>query len=428
MFKVAAIVLMSLLALAAVIGVTSASTTDDRDMYILSGGPGSLTLNWEPAPPGTFIYVRDGLTSISNWWEERVKADGSWSLSIQEEPQATWNIYLDGFLVPKTQYAESIAIGQYELSLDTGYYYDPEPEVVYLHVDRITVFGQPALPGTEVCLYAPYGIHNCWSWEPYYFIVGSQREQYTFTVASIPVANVRVDLRPELAPFRLSLEVGDPTLPTVHLFGAGNVRDLTDVCGKGYIGPTRMYASDGNWTTSAYVQRDGDWQLLVPATEAPITLWADAGEQVRTPPSENAIEIDIRNSPAADVQIEDSFLVVPQTRFSVVVRVIGPLREPRSTVTVRDSQQVLRTYRSDFRNRDKHPITIIVEGERNTNTLYVEFDAMPEDLRTVRIEDYRYRRLESHQCAARVVVTFEVLSEAQAHAELERIARMLGSL
>ena len=433
MLKSAAIIVLMLLIAAAAIGVTSTSGSVDR--FRVYGGPGSLTLNWEPAPPGTAIFVGYGpkelpeITEIGHTFD-----DGSWSLSIQYNLGLDYHLYLDGFHVPRDQYAGAIAEGQEELALDTGYYHDPEPIFIIGHIDRVTLFGQESLADTEVCMYRSGELVDCekrgaqrWGYgsqRPFFFIWPGHG-QHTFTVAGIPVEGVSINPDPRRAPFRVTLDVAQSESSARTLYGSNNIVDRRYRCGYvAYPPPIYMFATDGRWTTHTRAKYGG-WELLVPESDRPIVVWADEGRDIQQPLSGNAV---VLTPGTSSTHVEDKFLIIPPVRYEVVVHTVNVQRTVGPLATRSVGRHALPRLLQERSGADTPSYVTWLRVPRNTEEFQLRLEASPEDTRKLRVREARFEVPPQGTCDATHEVTFEFSSEAQAHSALDRLTRMLGSL
>ena len=433
MLKSAAIIVLMLLIAAAAIGVTSTSGSVDR--FRVYGGPGSLTLNWEPAPPGTAIFVGYGPKELPEIAElGHTFDDGSWSLSIQYNLGLDYHLYLDGFHVPREQYIGAIAEGRQEIALNTGYYHDPEPIFIIGHIDRVTLFGQDLLIGTEICMYEAGELVDCqtkgkekWgsAWRKPFFFLSPAHEQYTFTVAGIPVEGVSINPDPRRAPFRVTLDVGQSESSARTLYGSNSIVDRRYRCGYvAYPPPIYMFATDGRWTTHTRAKYGG-WELLVPGNDRPITVWADEGRDIRQPLSGNAV---VLTPGTSSTHVEDKFLIIPPVSYEVVVHTVNVQRTVGPLATLSVGKHALPRLLQERSRADTPSYATWLRVPRNTEEFQLRLEASPEDTRTLRVGEAQFEFPPQGTCDATHEVAFVFTSEAEAHSVLERLARTFGSL
>lgn len=183
---------------------THAAASADAQWIILWGGPGSVTINGHPAPPGTLIWVGLGPDPQEIPYSHEVQADGSWRLSIP----ADWpriHIYVDGFRVPGGPFDETVPGVESEMRLDVGADTDPAPRFLLFRVRRadIILFDRPAAADAIVCSWLGNERQHCQSigeQDVLEFQVDTSSRGITFTVDGFPVVGASYDADPADAP------------------------------------------------------------------------------------------------------------------------------------------------------------------------------------------------------------------------------------
>lgn len=250
----------------------------DAQRIILWGGPGSVTINGHPAPPGTLIWVGVGTDPQEFPYAHEVQADGSWRLSIP----ADWpriHIYVDGFRVPGGPFDETVPGVEWEMRLDVGADTDPAPRFLGFHVRRadITLFDRPAAADATICSWIGNEWQGCQSigeQDVLEFQVATASRGITFTVDSFPVVGASYDADPADAPFWITLHAGDPEHPPFRFYGvSGDVSDLRAVCEPD--DPLYIHAlGDHGWETRTTARPDGSWSFQAPSGTTRIRIYA----------------------------------------------------------------------------------------------------------------------------------------------------------
>ena len=232
----------------------------DAHRIILWGGPGSVTINGHPAPPGTLILVGVGTDPQEIPYSHEVQTDGSWRLSIP----ADWpriHIYVDGFRVqPGGPFDETDPGVEWEMRLDVGAGTDPAPRFLLFRVRRadITLFDRPAAADAMICSWIGNEWQHCQSigeQDVVEFHVATASRGITFTVDTFPVVGASYDADPADAPFWITLHAGDPEHPPFRFYGvSGDVSDLRAVCEPD--DPLYIHAlGDHGWETRTTARR-----------------------------------------------------------------------------------------------------------------------------------------------------------------------------
>ena len=264
---------VTLLSIAAHTAPSSSSST-----IYLKGGPGSVTINGTPAPPGTFVGVGWGPEPQEIFAGTHTRADGSWSFDIRSD----WgpvHLYVDGFRVPGGPWDESVPGVVHEIRLDVGVDTDPWPIALYFHVNRddITVFGEPVHDDTAICKYVNGQQRSCQGIDPsgvVSLITKTGLRGFTFSVNGFPVEGPSYDALPELAPFWITLHAGDPERPPYEFYGLpGDIDRGIGQCefpDDIIVGAFKEY----HWLASTIASADGSWSLKIPSGTTGIWIYA----------------------------------------------------------------------------------------------------------------------------------------------------------
>lgn len=232
------------------------------------GPPGSVTINGQPAPPGTAIVV------VSDDGEEwlslhEVAANGSWRVSLPRVWEQA-HLLVDGFRAPGGPFDIGDA-DNCEMRLDVGVETDPEPVAVYFHArsEDITLFGEPVPDGAQFRVFADgewyYGTTLTAGHDLGEFFPASA--EISFTINGFPVTGGSILTDPANAPFWITLHAGDPEHPPFRFYGPpGDIVDHRSLCWIDPLPPLEViaYRNDG-WERIVPVQPDGSWELEAPS-------------------------------------------------------------------------------------------------------------------------------------------------------------------
>lgn len=234
------------------------------------GPPGSVTINGQPAPPGTAIVVAVVGVDGEEWISLReVAANGSWRVSLLREWEQA-HLLVDGFRAPGGPFDIGDA-DNCEMRLDVGVETDPEPAAVYFHArsEDITLFGEPVPDGASFRVFADgewyYGTtltagHDLGE----FFPAGTE---ISFIINGFPVAGGPILADPADAPFWITLHAGDPEHPPFRFYGPpGDIVDRRSLCWVDPLPPLEIIAyRDDGWERIVPVQPDGSWALEAPS-------------------------------------------------------------------------------------------------------------------------------------------------------------------
>ena len=263
------IVCICLLAVASQVVMASSA-----ERITLRGGPGSVTINGEQAPPGTFIYLGFGPTQHIPQFEQ-LRLDGTWELYFSSEAEQV-HIYVDGFRVPGGPWDAAVPGVPHEIRLDVGMEYEPDIAYLVVHTrnDSVTVFGEPPKDHEPICIFREgerlqcqeYGALNMTG-----FWIPSDNATYTFTVDGVSVDDTSIRANPAYAPFWLSLNAGHPEQPLHRFFAeSGDIVDLR--CERL---PSFVHAVVGDkYHSLTSVAANGSWSIEVPSATANYRIFA----------------------------------------------------------------------------------------------------------------------------------------------------------
>ncbi len=261
------------LLLATAIGTVSSSSVE---WVTLWGGPGSVTINGKPAPPGTAIHIGIGPDPQEIPNVVRLGEDGSWMLEFPSHAERV-HVYVDGFRVPGGPWDESVPGVPHEIRLDVGVEQQTYVQFLVVHVpsEAITLFGEPLTRDTTpVCIWRAGMRHECRDSDNRtldHFWIEPDGAEYTFTVDGVHIAGVNVLADPAQAPFWVSLNAGDDGTPRHRFFGTtGDIVDLRCQGGPEYVHAVR----DDSFHTVARVEPDGSWSIDVPVSDTAYWLYA----------------------------------------------------------------------------------------------------------------------------------------------------------
>ncbi|MDE2746451.1 MAG: hypothetical protein OXI41_10785 [Chloroflexota bacterium] len=265
------------MALLATAGLSIVSAGDGE--IILWGGPGSVTINGNPAPPGTFLWAGVGPDPQEFPNIEQVASDGSWRISFFTDWERV-HLYVDGFRVPGGPWDETVPGVPHEIRLDVGADTDPEPVALFFHTRRsdVTLFGEIAPTNAWLCVWIEGRQDSCEGLmgpDVVSIHVAPGSRNIRFTLDGFPVMGPRYDALPELAPFWITLHAGDPERPPFRLQGGpGDVIGPTSGCAwprdRVYV---HAIAGDG-WHSRTRPSPDGSWSIDVPAGATGIRIYA----------------------------------------------------------------------------------------------------------------------------------------------------------
>ena len=261
--------------LAAAANVPLSATSDE---IILWGGPGSVTINGQLAPPGTWICIGVGPAPQEFPFCEEVRNNGTWRISFPADWQRV-HLYVDGFRVPTGPFDESVIGVRHETRLDVGADTDPEPLFLVFHAKRsdVTLFGKPVSNNAWLCAWVDgrrAGCKSVWS-SPittYQFAPGSRN--ISFTIDGFPVLGASYDALPKSAPFWITLHAGDPERPPFRLYGnRGDVIGPISGCGPRDHIYVHALTLDG-WRMHTRPSPDGSWSIDAPSGTTDIRIYA----------------------------------------------------------------------------------------------------------------------------------------------------------
>ena len=243
----------------------------------LKGGPGSVTINGKPAPPGTYLWAGVGPDPQEFPNIEQIRSDGSWFIDFP----AGWervHLYVDGFRVPGGPWDETVPGVTHEIRLDVGADTDPEPIFLTFHAKRsdITLFGQPIEPGAKICSHVDNHWYSCSGLAGEHLTVNFEPglRDITFSVDSFPVFGERHDALPELAPFWITIHAGDPERPPFEFYGLpGDVDGALQSCELGDEIFIHAIGED-HWERNVVAASDGSWSLTAPSGTTGIRIYA----------------------------------------------------------------------------------------------------------------------------------------------------------
>lgn len=255
-------------ALALLYAVASAQSQEQSWCNFFHGPPGSVTINGQPAPPGTAIVV------VSDDGEEwlslhEVAANGSWRVWLPRAWEQA-HLLVDGFRAPGGPFDIGDA-DNCEMRLDVGVETDPEPAAVYFHArsEDITLFGEPVPDGAQFRVFSNgewyHGTtltagHDLGE----FFPAGAE---ISFTIKGFPVTGGSIVTDPANAPFWITLHAGDPEHPPFRFYGPpGDIVDRRSLCWVDPLPPLEVIAyRDDDWERIVPVQPDGSWALEAPS-------------------------------------------------------------------------------------------------------------------------------------------------------------------
>ena len=246
-------------------GAVSAS-----DRISLCGGPGSVTVNGQPAVPGTLIIAGFGPDPQEMPDAEHVQEDGSWCISFPAEWERV-HLSVDGFRVPGGPWDEAVPGVTHEVRLDVGVRTDPDAQGAFFHArpGDITLFGEPVSAGAMVCAWQEYLRIGCtrissdgsfltWIW--------SDKRDIRFTVEGFPVLGPTYDALPEHAPLQITLHAGDPERPPFEFYGSPG--DITSEFANCHWSRDSIYVhaiGSDRWQWVTEVESDGSWSMRAPS-------------------------------------------------------------------------------------------------------------------------------------------------------------------
>ncbi len=269
------VVASTLLALTALTAQTAFSSSNAS--IRLTGGPGSVTINGKPAPPGTYLWAGVGPDPQEFPNIEEVNSDGSWLISFPADWERV-HLYVDGFRVPGGPWDETVPGVTHEIRLDVGADTDPEPISLLFHAKRsdITLFGQPIEPDAEICSHVDNRWYSCGVLAGEHLTVSFEPglRDIMFSVDGFPVNGERHDALPELAPFWITIHAGDPERPPFEFYGLpGDVGGALRRCAFG--DKIFIHAIGGDhWERRVVAASDGRWSLTAPSGTTGIRIYA----------------------------------------------------------------------------------------------------------------------------------------------------------
>lgn len=270
MKRALAAALTAALACAALTLLYSVASAQSETGVWIYGGPGSVTVNGEPAPPGTQLLVgvgRNGEEIVSG---ERVQPDGSWWIHLLHSWERVY-LNVDGFLVPGGPFDVEALGAKGTMRLDVGVETDPEPYFVIIHArsEDITLFGEPAPDGAELGVikdgefYVAGLLTAGRDWDHSY----SPGTELSFAINGFPVAGEPIRVDPADAPIWITLHAGDPEHPPFRFYGPpGDIVDRRSLCWVDPLPPLEIIAyRDDGWERIVPVQPNGSWELEAPS-------------------------------------------------------------------------------------------------------------------------------------------------------------------
>ena len=258
------------LACAALALLYSAASAQSETGVWIYGGPGSVTINGEPAPPGTLLLVGVGHNGEEIVGGRPVQPDGAWWMYLLHSWERVY-LNVDGFRVPGGPFDVAALGAKGTMRLDVGVETDPEPWFVIVHArsEDITLFGEPVPDGAELDVikdgefYVAGLLTAGRDWDHSY----SPGTELSFAINGFPVAGEPIRVDPADAPIWITLHAGDPEHPPFRFYGPpGDIVDHRSLCWVDPLSPLEViaYRNDG-WERIVPVQPDGSWALEAPS-------------------------------------------------------------------------------------------------------------------------------------------------------------------